>query len=79
MHLLDSLQQLRSGCLLQQVTGGTGHQCIVNVVGILVNGEHDELRIGHLRLEPLHRLHAAHPGEIDIHQNHVGTARSKIL
>ena len=46
VNILESRQQLRARRLLQQIPGGPGCQSIIDVVGIFINGQHDELGTG---------------------------------
>ena len=46
MDVFDCAQQFVPRGLLQEVAGSACRERIVDVVGVLVDGEHDELRFG---------------------------------
>lgn len=56
MHVADGGQQLVWGSLFEHVTGGSRRQRVENVLGVLVDGEHDDLRGGQERFEAPHAL-----------------------
>ena len=79
LDLLDGRQQFRWRRLLEHVARRAGRERVEDVLGVLIHGEHDELRAGQLRLEPPHAFHAVHARQVDVHQNHFGKDLGKLL
>jgi len=50
-NLLQRFQELAAFCVFQHVAGGACGEGFENVIRIFVNGEHDELRVRHERLQ----------------------------
>ncbi len=67
MHVLESREQFLARGLFEQISGGAGGERVVDVVGIFVNGQHNELRGRQERFELLDGINTAHAGQIDIH------------
>ena len=67
---LDRLQNLRALGTLQQIPRRTRLQRTKDVLGVLVGGEHDDVRLGQNLFQFADTLHAVHAGEIDVHQHH---------
>jgi len=72
VDVLDRVQQFGTRRALEHITGRARRQRLENVVGILIHGEHHELCVQHLRLEPADTFNATHAGQIDIHQDDGG-------
>ena len=45
------------------------------MIGVFVNGEHQELCVRQERLELAHALDAVEPGQVDVHQDDFGLCR----
>lgn len=72
MDFFEGGQELGAGCLLQEVTGGASGERIIDVIGIFVHREHDELGSGEDRFELADGLDTTDAREIDVHEDDIG-------
>jgi len=72
MDLFDCLDELGGRHVFEKVTAGAAAQGIENEVAFLVGGEHEDLDFGKAFFEAGDALDAAHPGEVDVHEDDVG-------
>lgn len=72
VHVFEGREEFLSRSLFQQVASGTGGEGAVDVIGVLVDGEHDELGVGKCGFEAFDSFDSAHAGQIDVHEDDVG-------
>ena len=65
-------QQLRPRSVLEQIARGSGGEGVEDVVGVLVNGEHYELRFWQEWFQAADTFDAVHLGQVDVHKHHTG-------
>jgi hypothetical protein len=62
----QGLEQFFATRLFKKISGCPGGEGFENMIYIFVNGKHDELRSGQLRLESADAFNAANPREVDV-------------
>jgi len=72
VDLLDGSEQFGAGGPLQHVAAGARGQGVEDMVGILINGKHQELGRRHDRFEAADAVNAALTGKVDVHQDDIG-------
>jgi hypothetical protein len=71
MDVPDGGEQFLRGGALEQVAGGAGGQGVEDVLGILVDGEHDDLGLGKNLFQATDAFHAVHAREVDVHEDDI--------
>ena len=79
MHLLDRFQKFGTFRSLEKVSVGAGSQGAKNVVGVFVDREHDDLELGDQLFQLADAFDAVDAGQIDVHQNNLGTNFGQFL
>lgn len=67
MDVVNGRQQLSRRGLLQEIAGCAGCECVEDVLRILIDSQHDDLRRGQNGLESADTFNTAQPRQIDIH------------
>jgi hypothetical protein len=78
MHFAQSVQDARRRSLFQQVPAGAGAHGVEDAAIVVVNRQHQELRLRAERFHDADPFDARHAGKADIQQHHIG-ARSADL
>ena len=68
-NFAKGFEELAAFGVFKHVAGGAGGESFEDVVGILINGEHDEQGVGELGFEASDAFDAAEAGEVDVAQN----------
>ena len=72
MDVLDGAKEFFRRCGFEEVTGGAVGKGFEDLLGVFVNGEHDDLATGLGGFEFADAVDAAHPGKIDVHEDDFG-------
>jgi hypothetical protein len=70
-HRFDRRNDLVARAGLEQVAGRAGAEGLEDVVVILVDRQHDDLRDGRDRVDAADAFDAAHARQAEVHQHHV--------
>ena len=79
MHVTDRVQQLFRPGLFKHVAGCARGERVKNVLGILVNRQHDDLGAREQGFEAAGAFDSVDAGQIDVHQNDVGPDLGNLL
>ena len=72
MDIFEGGKEFFARGLFQHIAAGAGGQGVEEVVGVLIDGEHDELGLGKERFEMPDAFGTGHCHQVNVHQDDIG-------
>ena len=79
MNLMNGRKQFSRWRLFEQVAGRAGSERVEDVLGILINSQHDDLRRRENGLKSANTFDPVQTRQVDVHQDDIGIGFGKFL